>query len=123
MKPGFGGALPTAITALVVSAISALRPVLSPGYPVPVNPVDVKLTTNATCDCHCECELSTPHGWPVLGLVVVAAVLLLAFGCGIAVGRCSRTVSYKEGARSPYGGQLALAPGRVGGGKGQVTYA
>ena len=122
MKPGSGGALPSAITALVVSTFSALRPVLLPGVAVPVIPSDLDLTANATCDCHCECEFSAPLAWSTLGLAVIAAVFSLAFGCGIAVDRCSRAVSYKEGTRSPHSGPLAISSGRMGGGKGQITY-
>ena len=116
MKPGFGGALSTAITALVVSAFSALRPVLLPGVAIPVVPPDLNLTANATCDCHCECEFSAPAAWSTLGLTVVGAVFC-SFGCGIAVGRCSRAVSFSAG-KPPTSGQLAIVPR----GKGQITY-
>ena len=118
MKPGFGGALPTAVTALVVSAITALRPVLLPGVAVPVTPLNVNLTGNTTCDCHCECEFSAPLAWSALGLTVLAAVVSLSFGCGIAVGRCSRAVSNQGGSRPPHSGQLGITQK----GKGQITY-
>ena len=102
----------------MVSAITALRPVLLPGVAAPVTPLDVSLTGNTMCDCHCECEFSAPLAWSALGLTVRAAVISLSFGCGIAVGRCSRAASNQGGSRPPHSGQLAITQK----GKGQITY-
>ena len=123
MKPGVGGALPTALAALVVSALNALRPLQVPTVATPVTPVEYNLTANATCDCHCECEFVAPFALSSLGWAVATVVLVASFCVGVAVGRCCRPVRAPEASRGGRGDQPAITPTRPAGGKGQITFA
>jgi hypothetical protein len=122
MKPGFSGALPTAIAALAISTFGALRPLSSWVTPRPLAAEEEGGPVKPPCDCRCECEFTAHLTLPVWGWAAAAAATLIAFACGLLIGRCFPRAQAADNGRAPTSGSSPVAAARFAGGRGQLTY-